>query len=450
MSSGSIAKMAMGGKALLMAGLAFSAASLTAADMYTGFRERSEVNVAEGNTVQHTGFMLQSGESVVNKTGRGTWQVPVESIRQNEPFDIRVREGALKLTTGGATPEVAKPAALLNRAMFWLSAKGDDGERSAKLSVSNGTDGVTYLTRWCDERETDTETPTAYYMECDWGDPAYGSRQGTNAVYMVTNGIPSVWMGGYNSGQMLRLRKDGANSSIRGIRDIFWVNGQYSINAYVIGNCDRASDGDYDSYNPKYLAPASSTIWISNHTWGGPCKTGYTFVDGAFIKSPFGTATPSGFHLYEVVSGSGHGTMDPGYMDSLYTNGKYQNRTGGDFFNELIVFTNVLTQTERMQVAQWLMQKWGLLPSSTPGGSVAIAEGAAAALDVPASGNLPAISLKGTGECVKEGTGTLAMTNVNVSSFGGELRINAGSVHTRSGNPCPRAPPGPMSPGACP
>ena len=238
----------------------FAAGVLPAADMYTGFRERSEVNVAEGSTVQHTGFMLQSGESVVNKTGKGTWQVPVESIRQKAPFDIRVREGSLRLTTGGAAPEAAKPTALLNRAMFWLSAKGDDGERSTKLAVSNGTDGVTYLTRWCDERETDTENPTAYYMECDWGNPDYGSRIGTNAVYMVTNGIPSVWMGGYNSGQMLRLRKDGANSSIRGIRDIFWVNGQYSINAYVIGNCDHSSDGDYDSYNlPPVLRSGSTT-----------------------------------------------------------------------------------------------------------------------------------------------------------------------------------------------
>ena len=408
----------------------FAAGALPAADMYTGFRERSEVNVAEGNTVQHTGFMLQSGESVVNKTGKGTWQVPVESIRQKAPFDIRVREGSLRLTTGGATPEVAKPSALLNRAMFWLSAKGDDGERSAKLSVSNGTDGVTYLTRWCDERETDTETPTAYYMECDWGDPAYGSRQGTNAVYMVTNGFPSVWMGGYNSGQMLRLRKNGANSSILGIRDIFWVNGQYSINAYVIGNCDHSSDGDYDSYNPKYLAPASSTIWINNHTWGGPCKTGYTYVDGAFVKDPFGTTTPSGFHLYEVVSGSGHGNLDPGYMDSLYTNGKYQNRTGGDFFNELIVFTNVLTQTERMQVAQWLMQKWGIVPSGASVGTVALADGAEMALDVPSSGTFPSVSLKGTGECVKEGSGTLTLPNV--SEFGGTLRIDSGSVRADS------------------
>lgn len=408
----------------------FAAGALPAADMYTGFRERSEVNVAEGSTVQHTGFMLQSGESVVNKTGKGTWQVPVESIRQKAPFDIRVREGSLRLTTGGAAPEVAKPTSLLNRAMFWLSAKGDDGERSAMLSVSNGTDGVTYLTRWCDERETDTETPTTYYMECDWGDPAYGSRQGTNAVYMVTNGIPSVWMGGYNSGQMLRLRKDGANSAIRGIRDIFWVNGQYSINAYVIGNCDRASDGDYDSYNPRYNTPDSSSIWTGSHTWGGPCKTGYTFVDGAFIKNPYDTVAPSGFHLYEVVSGSGHGEMDPGYMDSLYTNGKYQNRTGGDFFNELVVFTNVLTQTERMQVAQWLMQKWGIVPSGASVGTVALADGAETALDVPSSGTFPSVSLKGTGECVKEGSGTLTLPNV--SEFGGTLRIDSGSVRADS------------------
>ena len=408
----------------------FAAGVLPAADMYTGFRERTEVNVAEGTTLQHTGLMLQSAESAVNKTGKGTWQVPVGLIRQKDAFDFRVREGTLSLTTGGTAPTVAKPTELLNRAIFWLSAKDDAGDRSAKLAVSNGEDSVTYVTRWCDERETDTETPTRYYMECDWGDPNYGSRQGTNVVYMVTNGIPSVWFGGYNSGQMLRLREAETNSFISNIRHIFWVNGQYTRNAYVIGNCDHGGDGVYNNYNPNFGVPRQTYIWMNNHWWGGPCRTGLLFIDGAYVAKPYSTTVPSGFHMYEVKSGSGSYIRDAGYMDSLYTNDKYQNRTGGDFFNELVVFTNVLTAAERQQLGQWLMQKWGLLPSSMPGGSVAIAEGAAAALDVPASGNLPAISLKGTGECVKEGTGTLAMTNVNVSSFGGELRINAGSVHT--------------------
>ena len=226
-------------KISIAACVALAVVMVSAADLYTGFRERTEVNVAEGTTLQHAGLMLQSAESAVNKTGKGTWQVPVESIRQIDAFDFRVREGTLSLTTGGTAPTVAKPTELLNRAIFWLSTKDDVGDRSAKLVVSNGEDNVTYVTRWCDERETDTETPTRYYMECDWGDPNYGSRQGTNVVYMVTNGIPSVWFGGYNSGQMLRLREAETNSFIQNIRHIFWVNGQYTRNAYVIGNCDH-------------------------------------------------------------------------------------------------------------------------------------------------------------------------------------------------------------------
>ena len=105
-------------KISIAACVALAVVMVSAADLYTGFRERTEVNVAEGTTLQHSGFMLQSGESVVNKTGKGTWLLPVESIRQKASFDIRVREGALKLTTGGAAPEVAKPTALINRAMF--------------------------------------------------------------------------------------------------------------------------------------------------------------------------------------------------------------------------------------------------------------------------------------------------------------------------------------------
>ena len=406
------------------------ATALPAADMYTGFRERSEVNVAEGDTVQHTGFMLQSGESAVNKTGKGTWQVPVESIRQNEPFDIRVREGALKLTTGGTAPTVAKPTEVLARAAFWIAAKGDDGERSAKLVVSNGTDGVTYLTRWCDERETDVESPTSYYMENDWGDPAYGSRQGTNVVYMVTNGFPSVWFGGYNSGQMVHVKKNGANSSLTNIRDIFWVNGQYTRNTYAIGNCDKGHIGVYNNYNPEFGVVPNAPIWKISQPWGGPCRTGLTFLDGAFVSVPCATLAPAGFHLYEVRSGSGSGARDAGFMDSLYTNGKYGDRSGGDFFNELVVFTTPLTETERLQVSQWLMQKWGIVPSVARAGAIAVADGASATLDVPSAGSFPVVSFTGTGTCVKEGAGTLTLPDV--STFGGELRIDSGSVRAET------------------
>ena len=99
---------------------------------------------------------------------------------------------------------------------------------------------------------------------------------------------------------------------------------------------------------------------MNNHWWGGPCRTGLLFIDGAYVAKPYSTTVPSGFHMYEVKSGSGSYIRDAGYMDSLYTNDKYQNRTGGDFFNELVVFTNVLTAAERQQMGQWLMQKWGI------------------------------------------------------------------------------------------
>ena len=56
-------------KASVAVCVALAAMGGAAADLYTGFRERTEVNVAEGSTVQHAGLMLQSAESAVNKTG---------------------------------------------------------------------------------------------------------------------------------------------------------------------------------------------------------------------------------------------------------------------------------------------------------------------------------------------------------------------------------------------
>ena len=67
-------------KISIAACVALAVVMVSAADLYTGFRERTEVNVAEGTTLQHSGFMLQSGESVVNKTGKGTWLLPDFSL----------------------------------------------------------------------------------------------------------------------------------------------------------------------------------------------------------------------------------------------------------------------------------------------------------------------------------------------------------------------------------
>lgn len=421
------------------------AATLDAAEVNVGFRARAEVDVASGETLVQTDAVVQEGESRLFKTGAGTWQLPYTAFRQKQPFDVGVREGTLELSQGTLQPAVTRPTALLARAAFWISARDDAGNRSAKLVVTNGvSDGAVYVARWCDERETNVDVPTLRYAFPDWSDPehwtTYPGEENTGVygeppTYVVTNGAPGVYFGGYASGKYLQIQTmtvaggvtNRAFAEIACIRDIFCVHSPYKTFGYVLGNAD-ASLGSHNGYinaPTKSFSASSSTIWTSQLI-SGPGRTGWTFLDGVYIENPCGTYQPVGTHLLSVKSGRANG-----YLGGFFTNQRYRNRQGGDYLNECIVFTNELTAAERQSVTRYLMHKWNLEPAvPVPGGALEVAEGATARLTVAEGGALPPLALKGAGRIVKDGAGAGALACPE--AFRGTVRAESGTLTVTS------------------
>ena len=233
--------MATAGKALLMAGVMFSAmtvwkSTVWAAPLDVGFDEDMVVKVADGTTQTQTEAVRQEGASHIIKTGGGTWSLPLTAFRQRTPFNIGVRGGTLALSKGNLAPTVAKPTAVLNRAALWISTMDDNGQRSSKLVVTNGTDDTAYVARWCDERETNVASPTLRYCVTDWSSNEFCrvGMFGVDALYVERDGLPAVYCNGYSSGKYLLIEKDGAFAEITTIRDIFCVFAMVDTYGYML------------------------------------------------------------------------------------------------------------------------------------------------------------------------------------------------------------------------
>lgn len=404
-------------------------ASVGATEVNVGFRERVEVDVAEGQTLVQTDTVAQEGDSRLFKTGAGTWQLPFTAFRQKEPFDIGVRDGTLELSQGSLDPAVTKPTALLAKAAFWISAKDDDGNRSSKLVVTNGvSDGASYVARWCDERETNTSAPRMLYGLPDWSYAQYTQVFGIPCTYEVKDGQPSVYFAGYTSGKWMSIRNTAGNlNQIGGIRAIFCVHGAFATYGYLLANAIEDSEPGNSYINPPTANfNGTSAIWTGNNIIPGPSRTGWTYLDGRYIPNPNGTAHPTGFHLLSVMS-----DRTNGQLGGFFSNRKYQNRQGGDYLNECIAFTNELTAAERQQITRYLMRKWNIQPVvGVPSGKVEIAEGATVRMAVDADESTPSLTLAGSGSFIKTGSGAYSIESA-AAGFRGDIRVEDGSLTTR-------------------
>lgn len=397
-------------------------APVTTVGVQSGFRARTEIDVAAGATRTETGVVHQEGASRIFKTGDGTWKLPVTAFRQRQPFDLGVRGGRLELTKGDLLPGAEKPTATLAKAALWLSATTDDGALSPKVVVTNGANGVRYVAKWCDERETNVNAPTGIYAFPAWSDPAYTTLTGIPPTYETISGVPGVYFAGYTSGKCMVLKRGNAAHEISVIRDVFYVHGAYATMGYVLAN---ALVGSGHGFKNSYITAPSAAFKGTSNIWAsqletGPARTGFTFLDGAFVENPYDTKHPVGTHLISVKS-----ERTDGYLSGFYNNQCYQNRQGGDYLNEVVVFTNELTVAERTAVTRYLMHKWRIEPNpGTTGGCVEVADGATVSVEIE-DATFPPVTVTGAGIFEKSGA---AAAPFKQDGFRGTVRLSAGAL----------------------
>ena len=379
-----------------------------AENMTVGFRERGKVDVPTGTTVTQSGAVWVSHEGTLDKVGGGEWVLPPASVLSPEPLEVVVRDGSVTVPSeAGTAPALAEPTAILNKAAFWVDA-------TRNVVVSNGADDVDYVLAWKDVRETKSAVPFDYPRAV--------------AKYTVTNVPPQVrqngagqdmvYFGEYHSGRWMSFVTPDSENTVKTISNIlhsFIVYKAAHSYWYLLG-----SQGQAQTYHPN----------LSAANLGEP----YTAFNTATSRQALGVRgylNGKAVDLTEerVLAGCKLLEHDfrglPGEADD-FANGNYANRQGGEDLCEVVLFTNRLTEVERIQVEAWLMRKWHLEGGSA-NLSFAVARGASVNVD---DGKSPIVS--GEGRVVKRGEMTATFPDLgDAPTFTGTLAIESGTMVMR-------------------
>lgn len=431
-----------------------------AADKVVGWREKKGVHVESG-TVTETDNVIQSDNSEFYKTGAGTYVLPGAKLNQRRPPNLIVTDGTLRYQAGeDATVDLATPPAVLQEASFWVDAE--------KNVVTEESDGATRVTRWCDVRETNTQTPTMGYAVPAWraADAGFATMLNVKPEYVTKDGAKSVYFGGAKSGQYMNfVDKSAANRTLSRVKHAFVVHGVYECLGAVIGGRDK-DHGLWLKWSAGGLPTEQELRSQKTHSinlrsdMAPHMMSARWYLDGR----PFDLLTePPDFGKLQLLAMDSLTTEMPvscfyNQMGLNYGDGTSTLR-GGDYLAEAVFFERKLSESERLSVERYLMKKWNLGadklakgqlpndPSKPDGatavtngiwttrfsGNVAIAKDATFAVETPTGTRTPLVSLTGEGAVVKTGSGSLQIGPRKGEAFTGSIDLQEGAIDVRGG-----------------
>lgn len=388
-------------KALFAAALAGGACTAGAADapVFLGGGNAFTQDVPAGETVTRTG-LLAIGDGVVYKTGAGTWRIPLNTLMPSASSKIVVCAGRVDVVEGGTPPDVPEPAWLRTRAALWLSARADEAQIDA--------DDAGRVAAWYDVRETDRAAP--HYM---YGLPIDDFNRGGAPVRDAFDGRPSVSFGGYGSGiALLFMDTNGVQHAASDVLHFYVVHGVRKNVGVLAGTSVAWSDALAMGGEAPYF-PENWNVNDTNRAGVAYYASGSGVPDTRFTRNgtvcPGQTAVPragawevAGFNRLAKAE-----CIDALFRECLPRTALPHHRSGGDAVGEVLLFTQRLTEAERVELEAYLMRKWGVWSPSRP--TVEVAEAAQAAVSVGAGETafLPD-GAAGAGTLVKTGAGTLA------------------------------------------
>ena len=349
-----------------------------------------------------TDAVTVSDRSAIEKTGAGTLTVPGGQFTQNKTVQINVREGAVAFTPSPqALAAYPQPTETMNKAAFWLESRTN--------LVKEGDD----IVEWRDVRDVDPAATNHYYavVEHSWSDLCPQEATYTDK--------PVVYFQGYQSGCWMNWQNPaGGQATVGNLYHVFIVHGAASYWGYALGQ----RNGQSPYFQPNGVGGTDSAIWISHNLENRPMHSSRTYRDGIEVD-PFTTGQGTGIHVIEVdclemrqsaqcffndrdywKDANGYNPMF-GETSTKQTGGG--KRAGGEYICEMLLFTNRLSEVERVSVSNWLLAKWkDVVPPQMTEVSVALATNATVAIE---GGAVAAAHVTGDGTLVKTGSATLVV-----------------------------------------
>ena len=360
----------------------------------------TNINVAVDTTLSDA--VTLTDRSAIEKTGAGTLTLPGGQFTQNKTVDLRVREGGVALTSSPqALAAYPQPTETMNKAAFWLESRTN--------LVKEGDD----IVAWRDVRDVDPAATNHYYavVEHSWSDLCPQEATYTDK--------PVVYFQGYQSGCWMNWQNPaGGQATVGNLYHVFIVHGAARYWGYVLGQ----RNGQRPYFQPNGVGGTDSAIWIAHNGENRPMHSSRTYRDGIEVD-PFTTAQGTGIHVIEVdclemrqsaqcffndrdywKDANGYNPMFGETSTKQTEGGK---RAGGEYICEMLLFTNRLSEAERVSVSNWLLAKWkDVTPPAAPAAVVTLATNATVSVE---GGALAAATVVGDGTLVKTGSGMLVV-----------------------------------------
>ncbi len=273
------------------------------------------------------------------------------------PGTVLVREGSVTLAESGFS--AALPTALQRGLAFWVDA-------NTNLVLS----GSRTVEKWLDVRETSTSEPYAYMRaEHDFTHYSEGPRsrkptrvQGVSDV----NGLPMVDFGTFGATDTTAAwlpwrMADGTRGVLTTIRAVFAVAAFPDSNGFFV------EDWDYTDAGGETNTVGTQYFWLGSEVLSKKCFCLFETTCEAYksavylngIRVDAGTRAPEALgQVMEVM------TMIPvtaaNFFNGRNIDGYWGTfpHIGGGRLGEVLVYTNELTEAERLGIESYLQRKW--------------------------------------------------------------------------------------------
>ena len=295
-------------------------------------------------------------EGTLRKAGAGTLTIPLERIwAGNGALDVA--EGTVRFTRDtGLLPEEV-PTDVLAKAAFWVDAE-----------VNVVTNEAGEVTTWYDARETaaDIAAGTLKYVRAEGASYYTDASAAKYPVLLTTDaGRPYVHFRGFASGAWMKWLQPGTADSFAWLRtwNAFAVQGTYTSHGNVFGSAHRVDDRLQDfamTSDAQYWNSLFAPITMEAHKTLEQLRVGRTFLNGLRVDADM-TPQPKEDTVLDFES-----TLRVCGAESFFNFREYQaggvtgagDRVGGDRLYAAAVFTNRLTDAERVRVDRYLNNRW--------------------------------------------------------------------------------------------
>ena len=317
-------------------------------------------------------WRVSSASDGVLKTGGGTWSLPVKNVWTRGNLAVDVHGGSLELSTDGSIPAASSdnPPAVLANAAIWVEA----GTNTQAWSEDPGR-----VAFWYDVRET---KDAGGNWSANWfrlaARPAKDANGTANAVtnfpvvaqVETVSGMRSmIYFHGANSGAWMDyLGSNGTSTSRDKIRHLFVAHNIDASYGFLLG----AKSGNTPFLHPQLVNAALNGRYASPRSGSPAFAYSRFYLNGQHVD-PDTVITARGVQVMEIECDD----MSFGTVGTIFNDRSIKGRYGGDYVGEIVIFTNRLSEAQRLEVGEYMLRKWVAEPQP-PAVSVRLAEGASA------------------------------------------------------------------------